>query len=89
MFYREWGLQKMDKAEKFEEMIAVFNSFPLNKDNFNDFYVDTSRIRSVINARSEIINTLKPALLIYIPAVIPAGPPPIIITSYIKSITSS
>ena len=59
MFYREWGLQKMDKAEKFEEMIAVFNSFPLNKDNFNDFYVDTSRIRSVINARSEIINTLK------------------------------
>ena len=40
-------------------MIAVFNSFPLNKDNFNDFYVDTSRIRSVINARSEIINTLK------------------------------
>ena len=40
MFYREWGLQKMDKAEKFEEMIAVFNSFPLNKDNFNDFYVE-------------------------------------------------
>ena len=40
-------------------MISVFNSFPLNKENFEDFYVDTSSIRSVINARSEIINTLK------------------------------
>lgn len=59
MFCCEWGLQKMKKAERFEEMIGVFNSLPLNQDNFDDFYVDTSRIRSVINARSEIINTLK------------------------------
>lgn len=50
---------KDEKAERLEEMISVFNSFPLNKENFEDFYVDTSSIRSVINARSEIINTLK------------------------------
>ena len=40
--------------------------------------------QNVIRNRHNFINTLKPALLIYIPAVIPAGPPPIIITSYIK-----
>ena len=59
MFYREWGLPKMDKAEKFEEMIAVFNSVPLNKDNFNDYYVDKSPIRSVIIHSSDIIKSLK------------------------------
>lgn len=49
----------MKKAERLEEMIAVFNPFPLTEENFKDFYVDTSHIRSVINARSEIITTLK------------------------------
>ena len=59
MYLGAWRIQKMKKAERLEEMISVFNSFPLNKENFEDFYVDTSSIRSVINARSEIINTLK------------------------------
>lgn len=59
MFYCEWGLHKMKKAERFEEMIGVFNSLPLNPNNFKDFFVDTSRIRSVISARSEIVTTLK------------------------------
>ena len=49
----------MKKAERLEEMIGVFNAFPLTEENFQDFYVDTSSIRSVINARSEIVNTLK------------------------------
>lgn len=49
----------MKKAERFEEMISVFDAMPLNQDNFKDFFVDTSRIRSVISARSEIITTLK------------------------------
>ena len=49
----------MKKAKRLEEMIGVFNAFPLTEENFSDFYVDTSKIRSVINARSEIVNTLK------------------------------
>lgn len=54
-----WRVPKMKKAERLEEMIAVFNPFPLTEENIGDFYVDTSHIRSVINARSEIVNTLK------------------------------
>lgn len=44
MYLGAWRIQKMKKAERLEEMISVFNSFPLNKENFEDFYVDTSSI---------------------------------------------
>lgn len=54
-----WEVPRMKKAERLEEMIGVFNAFPLTAKNFDDFYVDTGKIRSVIDARSEIVNTLK------------------------------
>ena len=54
-----WEVPRMKRAGRLEEMIGVFNAFPLTAENFKDFYVDTSKIRSVIDARSEIVNTLK------------------------------
>ncbi len=38
-------VQKMPKATELEQFINVFSPFPLNNDNFNDFYVDTSEVR--------------------------------------------
>ncbi len=48
----------MKKATNFGEMIGVFNPFPLEGEEYKEFYVDTSGIRSVMNASKAIVNTL-------------------------------
>lgn len=47
---------RLKKAESFEEMIKVFSPFPLNGENYTEFYVDTSKERSVMNASKSIVN---------------------------------
>lgn len=49
----------MKRAERFEEMVRVFSSFPLEKDSFEDFYVDTNSKRSDIDAKKDIINSFR------------------------------
>lgn len=48
----------MKKACRFEEMIQVFNPYPLQKEDYRDFYVDTGKIRSVVSASNKIVNSL-------------------------------
>lgn len=52
-----WEIIHMTKATKYEEMIGVFTPFPLEGENYDEFYVNTSQIRSVMNASNNIINT--------------------------------
>lgn len=40
-----WEVQKMPKATKLEDFINVFSPYPLNNENFEDFFVDTSSVR--------------------------------------------
>lgn len=54
----KWEIIHMKKATKFQEMIRVFNPYPLTKDDYEQFYVNTSEIRSVVNASKRIINSL-------------------------------
>ena len=54
----EWEIVHMKKATKFEEMIRVFNPYPLSKDDYDKFYVNTGNIRSVVNASDKIVNSL-------------------------------
>lgn len=54
----DWEIIHMKKATKFQEMIRVFNPYPLSKEDYNDFYVNTGNIRSVINASDKIVNSL-------------------------------
>lgn len=46
----------MTRADSYEEMIRVFTPFPLDGENYQDFYVDTSPERSVKNASKSIVN---------------------------------
>lgn len=46
----------MTRANSFEEMIKVFTPFPLDGENYEDFYVDTSLERSAKNASKSIVN---------------------------------
>ena len=43
MYLGAWRIQKMKKAERLEEMISVFNSFPLNKENFENLLTILNR----------------------------------------------
>lgn len=45
-----WEMIHMTKATRYEEMIGVFTPFPLSGENYEEFYVDTSAVRSVMNA---------------------------------------
>lgn len=56
--YNNWECIHMTKATKVQEMIKVFNPYPLDKEDYNNFYVDTGKIRSVISASDKIINSL-------------------------------
>ena len=49
-------MENMKKAKCFEDMMGVFSPFPLGKSQQN-FYVDTSKERSVMNARENIVNS--------------------------------
>lgn len=54
-----WEMVQMTKATRFEEMIGVFTPFPLSGENYDEFYVDTSKVRSVMNATNTIVSNLK------------------------------
>lgn len=49
----------MKRAECFEDMIKVFTPFPLDGDDYEEFYVDTSSERSVKNASKAIVNCFR------------------------------
>lgn len=49
----------MKKAENYAEMLRVFTPFPLDGENYNEFYVDTSEERSANNASKAIVNCFR------------------------------
>ena len=53
-----WEMIHMTKATRYEEMIGVFTPFPLSGENYEEFYVDTSAVRSVMNATNTIVTNL-------------------------------
>lgn len=53
------GWMPMKKAHNYEEMIRVFTPFPLDGENYNEFYVNTSEERSMKNASRAIVNCFK------------------------------
>ena len=59
MWFSQWGILQMMKAVKFEDMINVFSPFPLEGERYKEFYVDTSRIRNVMDASKKIVNSLR------------------------------
>lgn len=40
-----WEVPRMPKATELKQFINVFSPFPLNDNNFDDFYVDTTKVR--------------------------------------------
>lgn len=57
----------MTRADSYEEMIRVFTPFPLDGENYQDFYVDTSpekmwlcvlkaNMKEILHQRNSIIN---------------------------------
>ena len=59
MWYRNGGLIPMKKAQSYEEMIRVFTPYPLDGENYKEFYVNTSKERSIMNASKEMVNCFK------------------------------
>lgn len=57
-YQKESGLH-MKKASRFEEMLDVFSGYPLTKDDYEEFYVDTSKIRSVFDASNQIVSSFR------------------------------
>lgn len=53
------GMMQMKKAENYAEMIRVFTPFPLDGENYNEFYVNTSEERSAKNASKTIVNCFR------------------------------
>lgn len=49
----------MRRARSYEEMIRVFTPFPLDGENYKEFYVNTSEERSMKNAGRAIVNCFK------------------------------
>lgn len=40
-----WEVPRMPKATELKQFMNVFSPFPLTNDKFDDFYVDTSKVR--------------------------------------------
>lgn len=53
------GVERMKRAASYEEMIKVFTPFPLEGESYDEFYVDTSKERSVKKASSSIVNCFR------------------------------
>lgn len=53
------GWMPMRRANSYEDMIRVFTPFPLDGENYDEFYVNTSEERSMKNASKTIVNCFK------------------------------
>lgn len=50
---------QMKRAENYGDMLRVFTPFPLDGENYNEFYVDTSGERSMKNASKALVNCFR------------------------------
>ena len=53
------GWVPLSRANSYEDMIRVFTPFPLDGENYDEFYVNTSEERSMKNASKTIVNCFK------------------------------
>lgn len=53
------GMMQMKKAESYAEMLRVFTPFPLDGENYDEFYVNTSDQRSAKNASKAMVNCFR------------------------------